>query len=41
LIIVETDDAVLVCDRRDSQRVKEAFDALKKRGSSLYRVRST
>lgn len=40
LIIVETDDAVLVCDRRDSQRVKEAFDALKKRGSSLYRERS-
>jgi mannose-1-phosphate guanylyltransferase/mannose-6-phosphate isomerase len=40
LIIVETDDAVLVCDRRDSQRVKEAFDALKKKGSPLYRVRS-
>ncbi len=40
-IVVETDDAVLVCDRKDSQRVKEAFDSLKKAGSDLYKRHKT
>lgn len=40
-IIVETDDAVLICKRNESQRVKEAFDTLKKRESELYKSHKT
>lgn len=37
IVIVETGNSVLVCDKRDSQRVKEIFDALKKQNSDLYK----
>jgi len=37
IIVVETGDSVMVCDRRDSQRVKEIFDTLKKQDRDLYR----
>ncbi|HSA06396.1 MAG TPA: mannose-1-phosphate guanylyltransferase/mannose-6-phosphate isomerase [Candidatus Gastranaerophilales bacterium] len=40
-IVVETDDAVLVCDRKDCQKVKETFEYLKKSGSELYNNHKT
>ncbi len=41
MIIVETPDAVLACNRKDSQKVKEAFDALKAKNSDLYKTHKT
>lgn len=41
MIVAETDDAVLVCNRKDSQRVKESFDILKMRESDLYKHHKT
>lgn len=36
LIIVETDDALLVCSRNKAQNVKEVVDLLKEKGESRY-----
>jgi mannose-1-phosphate guanylyltransferase len=36
LIVVDTEDALLVCRRGDSQRVKELVDLLEKEGLTQY-----
>ncbi len=41
MIVVETDDAVLVCNRKDSQKVKEVFERLKKDDNELYKTHKT
>ena len=41
IILVETEDSILVCDRRDTQRVKEIFDKLKKQDSDLCKCHKT
>ncbi len=40
-IVVETDDSVLVCNRKDSQKVKEVFDFLKNQNNDLYKAHKT
>lgn len=36
LIVVETDDAILVCDKNRAQDVKKIVDELKKRGETEF-----
>ena len=36
LIVVETDDAILVCDKNRAQDVKKIVDELKERGETQY-----
>jgi mannose-1-phosphate guanylyltransferase len=36
LIIIDSGDAILVCDRKQAQRVREAVDVLKKAGRDKY-----
>ena len=34
LVVIDTDDALLVCDRNRAQEVKEIVEELKRRGST-------
>ena len=36
LIVVETDDAILVCDKNRAQDVKKIVDELKERGETEF-----
>jgi len=41
VIIVETEDAILVCDKNKSQDVKKVFDELKSKKSDLHLIHKT
>ncbi|MBR6297638.1 MAG: mannose-1-phosphate guanylyltransferase/mannose-6-phosphate isomerase [Candidatus Gastranaerophilales bacterium] len=41
VIVVETPDAVLVCDRNDTQGVKEVFETLRETKNDTHRIHTT
>jgi len=41
VVIVETEDAILACDKNRTQDVKKVFDELKKQGSDLSKIHKT
>ncbi len=41
VVLVETEDAILACDKNNTQDVKKVFDELKKQGSDLTMIHKT